>query len=433
MKNNHLQFRLEELLKKKGIGPQGSKSLNKDELEELKVLFHHDDVSKVTKAAMLTALLTLEPTEEEKEFLSYLHLSENNLPEHLLPFIEKGEISSFQKIINKVIRRNDLSEEESTRAMDHFFDSGIPEFQKAAFLEAERLKRESFVENKSFFSYLWKKSRRLEFQGKVLIDIADSYDGSNRTRNYSLFTAALLASAGFPVIVHGIDEVAPKFGHSSHQILKEAGKDPLLSMEKAMNCLSEKEISWCYLDQQVFFPELYQLKSMRKEMVKRPFLATFEKLLQPIRSVNGNYIVTGYTHAHYKDELVKQLKEQNMCASTMVLRGMEGSTHISMNKSVTCMIYDGNKIKETAPNPADFGFPMYEEKQDKSVTAKDSYQEGLIALEGSSNYAAANILYLAIVIISNFRLMDTPSAIQLLETNLKNGKAKRHWENFINC
>ncbi|MBX9850248.1 MAG: hypothetical protein K2X86_00645 [Cytophagaceae bacterium] len=424
------QERLAELLKKKGIGPQGSKSLKTEELEEIAGLFKNPEVSLTTKATMLTALLILPPTDEEKSWLEKLKASPDKfLPQELTGYIKETS-NPFLSLIKKIIGKNDLTKEECESGMSFLFSKDIPEYLKGSFLEAERLKRESFIENNSFLNYLYSQVPHREINMPVLIDIADSYDGSNRSKNFSLFTAALLGSIGFPTIVHGIDEVAPKEGYTSHKILKYAGIDPLISLDQAIKNLENSSVSWTYLDQKIFFPDLYEMKRMRKEMVKRPFLATFEKLLQPIRAKNGNHIVTGYTHPHYKEELVKQLKEQKQCAQAIILKGMEGSTHMSLSKSTTCVLYNGQEISDSLINPVSFGISEMEEKIDKSVSEKESYEEGIAALRGEKNYARQNIIYLALVILNKFNLMDSEKALTTLSHSLDSGKALSHWEKF---
>jgi anthranilate phosphoribosyltransferase len=422
------QKKLEEILKKKGIGPLGSKSLHTEELHELTDLFNDENISMVTKATMLTALLTLEANEDEAAWIQKVKQDPAHmLPEPLLGFITSTN-DPFLNIIKKIISHQDLNEDECEKAMAFFFNPQTAPYLKGPFLEAERLKRETFIENKIFFESLWRKSKRQKIHIPVLIDICDSYDGSNRTRSYSLFTASLLAAAGFPCLVHGIDKVAPKQGITSHQILLKAGKNPLSQLKKVARDLTDPDIGWGYIDQSLFFHELYALKQVRKEMVKRPFLATFEKLLQPIQAEGGNLVVTGYTHPHYREELVNQLKEQGECSQALILKGMEGSTHISCSRDTVCVHYDGKDVKDGSVNPSLFGLASMEEKQDKSITAGVSFEEGLAALKGEHNYARENILYLASLIVSKFNLVPAGKIPALLSQTIDSGKAMQHWE-----
>lgn len=424
-----IQKQLEEFLKKKGIGPEGSKSLKENELSKINSLLNNNEASLTTKATLLTALLTLAPTDAEQQWLNNIaQTPEAYLPKDLTPFFNQIEPHPFWKIIRKLISNTELSVNEAEEGMQLLFDTNVPEYLKASFLEGARLKRETFSENSVFFSQLYNRAQRIQTNLPVIIDIADNYDGSNRTRNYSIFVAATLASLNIPCLVHGLDKVAPKEGHTAHQILIAGGKNPYISLQQAEQQLSNKNIQWAYVDQKVYFPELYALKNMRKEMVKRPFLATFEKLLQPVRAISGNYIVTGFTHPHYRTEVVNQLKAQGFTPKALVLKGMEGSTHLSMTKPTIAVLYNGFEILDTPVEPKDFALPPIEEFPDKTVNASLSLQEGIAALKGEVNMAREKILYLSLVIISKFELMDMAEAKSRIMENLDSGKILTIWE-----
>ena len=101
---------------------------------------------------------------------------------------------------------------------------------KAAFLQAERVKRESFEENFVFLHSLWSRGQRLEVDLPALVDLCDSYDGTNRSYHLTPFVAALLGASGVPTVLHGIESLGPKYGITTAQILHLAGKSTTLSL-----------------------------------------------------------------------------------------------------------------------------------------------------------------------------------------------------------
>jgi anthranilate phosphoribosyltransferase len=422
------QKRLSDLLKKKGIGPEASKSLHAEELEELKTLLIDPAVSLTTKATFITALLTLKPTEIEEAFIEELKSKpEKYLTPELSEFVTGNTSSDYLKIILKAISNQHLSEIEAKLGMDYFFSEKVPNYLKGAFLEAERLKRETFLENRIFFESLWNNIEHTIIDEPVLIDISDSYDGCNRTRHFSVFVASLIASVGYKVYLHGIEKVAPKEAITTHQILRAAGKNPLKSKGEVVSDLLNPSIAWGYIDQKIYFESLYNLRQMRKEMVKRPFLATFEKLLQPITVTNGNYIVTGYTHTHYRSELINQLVHQQNCSKALVLKGVEGSTQISMSRETVNILFDGTTISDSTISPQDFGLQSFPASRDNSVTAEICLKEGLEALENKEGFAKENIVYTAAVILSKFEMEPVDKLVEKLRSAIASGKALSHW------
>jgi anthranilate phosphoribosyltransferase len=191
-----------------------------------------------------------------------------------------------------------------------------------------------------------------------------------------------------------------------------------------------EKIGWSYVDQSIFFPELYALKKMRKEMVKRPFLATFEKLLQPIRAKNGNLIVTGYTHSHYKDEVILQLKNQGACAEALVIKGLEGNPQLPLGRSTTVMHYNGKDIFEYQSSPEEATIPLTSDFLDKSVSANRVLEEGIAALKGATNEARNRIVYMSYLLASKFRLDNPEDFVKKIKSALDSGAALEKWNQF---
>ena len=61
------------------------------------------------------------------------------------------------------------------------------------------------------------------------------------------------------------------------------------------------------------------------------------------------------------------------------------------------------------------------------MTGKNSYTEGIAALNAEKNMAREKIIYLALVIIHKFNLMPIAEAKKLLIDNLDSGKVLHHW------
>ena len=422
--------RLEELLKKKGIGPQGSKSLTQEEVNELRGIFIDSDFSLVTKATMLTALLVLDPNEFEKLLLDEIKNKPGEyLPSELVVYLSEHAEEDFMNSLLQVIHRKDLSYSAAAACMQAILRNQVDDYLKASFLEAERLKRETFEENKAFFDVLAEHAGYKEVSIPLLIDICDAYDGNNRTMNFTPFIACTLASMGYPSVVHGVDKVAPKQGYTPHKMLKLAGKKVALTLDEVAAQIEDVNIGWGYVDQEVYFPALARLKPMRKEMVKRPFLATFEKLLQPIRAKQGNHIVTGYTHKHYRDEVPNQLVEQGRIQQALVMKGVEGSTALSMSRASDGILYNGKEITELSGDPQNYGVDYLETYRNYDVAVNDVLTEGLSALAGKENYASANIKYTVCLILDAFGLLKPNDAIEAVERVLNEGIALDHWNN----
>ena len=430
------QNKLIQLLKKKGVGPTMQKQLTKDELAELSDLFTQPDINITTKATMLTAILTLEKNPDERAWLEQLKLNPSDkLPIELLPLLNPTDNSHpLLPAIHKAIQHNDLTKSECLTHFESVFNETVPTYLKASFLEAERLKRESPTENQTCFDIMWSHSQHHTTSCPILIDFANAYDGMNRNLYLTPFIACLLASIGFPCILHGIDEVSPKKGQNPYKLLKLANKNPLLPPEEVISQLENPDIGWGYLDQSYSSPTIHSLKECRTLMVKRPILATLEKILQPIRSTQTTLIITSYTHPPYKQKMTDLFNHTYSSKKTvtkeLLVRGMEGSIQCDIDRRTPYVFMDEEKPPTTDfISPKDIGINEYPRTQPNyDYTEKDSLEAGINALKNTSGYARDLILYNAFIIITLSGLCSKEDAITKLNTSLRDGIALNHWE-----
>lgn len=421
------QEQLAQILKKKGIGPESSKSLLIEDINQLRALFLTDDTSLTTKATVLTALLTLAPTPVEADFIQEIRTNPAALlPKELLPFIV-GDTTDFQATINRVIKHQHLSFEEAETGAHHLFDK-THEHLKGAFLEAERLKRETYEENSAFFHVLKSHVSPQKAQLNTLIDLGDSYDGCNRTPSLNLFLACLLAAAGYPTLIHSVDEVAPKEGVTHHQILQAAGKNPLKPITEVIADLESDTIGWAHLDQRIYHPQLYGLKKVRKEMVKRPFLATFEKMLQPIVAEH-NYFVSQYTHKHYKLEVAKLLQDFCTFDKALHVKGIEGTCMINPKIPAECVLI-GKEMEEITIYGADQGFHDSLGRYD-NITPELCLSIGLEILNDHDLPEKNFLLFQGATLLHYLLEIPFESAKSHLTATLSSKKALQHWNNSL--
>ncbi len=423
------QEKLVEILRHKGIGPEGSKSLGQENLLILNDLLKSTEVSKTTISTLLTALLTLEPNPLEALFIEDLKKNYTQIiPSELFFFFEKDR-NEFQELIIQTINKKNLDEAECQKAMEFCFDSETPTYLIAAFLEAQRLKRESFTENSSFYKFFLATRNSVQIDLASVVDLCDSYDGVKRNPNFSVFTACVLAALGINVCLHGLESVAPKHGLTTYQLLKAAGKSIPETLEESTTKILDNNIGWTFVHLKAFFPELYRISEMRTEMVKRPFLATFEKLLSPIQATGKNFLVSPYTHKHYKDEVVNLLKEFSPVNGFIHLKGLEATSQPNpVRKSEITVCMNGNP-EEQFISPEDFGLSPLK-KNPEFLEVADLIKEGLKTLKGEQNEASTLIKYQACMVLTSFFGYSNTDSIEKVNTAISSGEALKRWEGF---
>lgn len=429
------QTKLVELLKQKGTGKTMSKALSVAQCNDFTSYLADSSCTIATKATLLIAFFMLENTPEEQAWFD--DLSNNYLTRvpHDCHFLFDTQCSTavpcLQQAIYQLITHKDLSEPLLNTCLDACFNKNTPMVLIVPFLEGLRLKEETLLENTVFLQNLYRRSTHTRIDTPCLIDIATAYDGFNRHPNILLALPPLLASIGFPTIIHGCEDVSPKFGITSYKVLLEAKKNPLKSLIDIKSGLENPHCGWGYCDQSLSFSELHALRECRKAMVKRPVLATVEKFLQPFLSSQQNFLVTGYTHPAYRDKTKDLLSKLDHCDDFMFIRGVEGSPCAPLDRRCPVITSKSSQTHDFS-DPTLFDIEKSDQfAPDLSLTSTDSLITITRALTHSKCTEAQWLIYNALLILTSLNLVsDAESTKQNLIEAIDSKKALQHWNAY---
>jgi len=211
---------------------------------------------------------------------------------------------------------------------------------------------------------------------------------------------------------------------TTHKLLEAGGLDPLRFPDEVISDLQNPKKRWGYLDQTHTFPELHELAQLRTDMVKRPILATIEKLLCPIQCTQRHLLVTGYTHPPYKEK-TKILLEHSSVTDFLIIRGTEGATQLPGDKRAP---YTTGK-KEGFLKSTDYKIELQDKiYPDSNITVEQTLQLGMKALQGEENEVFQVILYNAVALLDSFKLETPQKSLETCSSLLKSGKAFSYWQ-----
>lgn len=408
------------LLKHKGIGPEGSKSLTPAQLERLTPLLNDESISITTRATMLTAMIMLDPTDTEEEWIMSHQPFDEFLPKDLTHLFTH-ELSELSALNLEIIQHQDLNAEDATLGATLLLNPAVEAKEKAVFLEGQRLKRETFEENLSFFKVFAANSSSIALDLPEVILFGDSFDGCQRINPYTIFSCAVLASLDVPSYMTGVDSMAPKNGLTAHQILKESNKTLPESLEEAKREIEAR--GWTYVDLSIFFPAFYALKTLREEMVKRPMLATFEKMLTPLKG-KQTHLVTAYTHKAYRSQVVQLNQAFSNVDSMINIKGMEATSRPHLERSSDLVKLQKDELVDTSFDPVSVPYESEKEETDLQKTIVN----GETALSGKQNLAFAAITNQCVLVLTELLQWERSQAIQKVQHALESGAALVKWK-----
>ncbi|MGH8475346.1 MAG: anthranilate phosphoribosyltransferase [Methylococcales bacterium] len=338
----------------------------------------------------------------------------------------------------------DISLEEARAGMQFILDGKIDPVQAGIFLIALRMKRETDDENRGILEAIRAATTTVTAPVDEVVDIADPYDGFNRTLPASPFLPVMLAACGVAAVSHGVERMGPKYGVTHRQVLRAAGAPVELSPAQAAACLGDPAVGWAYVDQRAFCPKLHDLAPLRTLIVKRPAITTVELLTGPIRGRKKTHLVTGYVHKPYP-RIYALLARHSGFDSALIVRGVEGGVIPSLRQTAKVFYYHERGDEQSVEfMPAHLGIDQpvrapqipgaalsegsegddVVAKFDPAIVAKAAAEAGLEALAGKPGPTRDSLVYAAALCLWHLKRHDSlKGAAEAVRQVLDSGKA----------
>jgi anthranilate phosphoribosyltransferase len=318
-----------------------------------------------------------------------------------------------------------ISQEEARLGMRAILQGHIEPIQIGIFLIALRMKRETDDENCGILSGIQDLTQSVVADVPEVIDLADPYDGYNRTLPPTPFLPAVLAACGVAAVCHGMETVSPKFGVTHKQILRTLGIPVELPIAEAAKRLAQPELGWAYVDQSQFCPPLHDLTELRTKMVKRSAITTVEVLTAPLRGREKTHLVTGYVHKPYP-RIYALLARHAGFDSALIVRGIEGGVIPSLRQAGKFFYYHDRGAEESIDiDPVDLGIqqelravPVPETLNaegeeiplDTAIMAHLAAEHGVAALKGQKGATYDALVYSGAVCLWHLRRHESLNA-----------------------
>ncbi len=356
--------------------------------------------------------------------------------------------SYLQRIATGPELSKDISLDEARHGMRLILDGKADPVQAGIFLIALRMKRESDDETRGMLEAIREATLRIEADVDDVLDMADPYDGYNRTLPASPFLPAVLAACGVPAFSHGVRSVGPKFGATHHQVLHAAGVAVDDTPQRVAARLEDPAIGWGYIDQSGFCPKLYALAELRRLMVKRPAITTTEVLAGAIKG-KATHLVTGFVHKPYP-RIYALLARHAGYESALLVRGTEGGIIPSLRQTGKIWHYheqgDEQEVdfkpealginQELRAVPLPEHLPGYRKKTDgvassvdAGAIAAEAARAGIEALGGKPGATFDSLVYGATLCLWHLnRHPSLAKAADAVREALESGKALKHFK-----
>jgi anthranilate phosphoribosyltransferase len=328
------------------------------------------------------------------------------------------------KMIEKLLKREDLSKEESALALLDMLAGANPH-QIAAFLLLIRAKGESVEELHGIVEVMRSRMVRVQAATAVLDIVGTGGDGAH-TLNISTASAILAASCGVKIAKHGNRSVSSSAG--SADVLEALGIALHQSPEQIGRSIEEIGIGFMFAPD--FHPAFKQLKEIRKGLGTRTLFNMIGPLLNP---AGAQHFMLGVCSRDFVEITASLLSRLNV-GKSLVFHGCGLDELSCMGPSYVIEVL-GEEKRELVIDPLHFGLKRCSLEDLRGQSAQYNAQKLLKTFAGEEGAFADTIALNAGFAAYLYGVTKTPEeGVELARAHLKEKKALHlleQWRNYV--
>ena len=326
----------------------------------------------------------------------------------------------LKSVLEKMIKRQPLTERESTYIMDSMMEGTISDVQTGSLLTALAAKGVTETELIAFAQSM--RAHSLCVEGAAdLFDIIGTGGDRAKTFNISTTAAIVVAAGGVRVAKHGNRAKNSRSG--SADMLEALGVNIFLSPESCLEML--KQIGICYFYTRYYYYMMKRIDKVREQLG----IATVFDVLRPLTNpARASYEILGVNTPELVEPMARVLARLGV-RHGMVVYGRDGSDEISAaGKTLICEFQDFSfRTYEICPEQFSLGACSSSElrggsPKENAVIArrvlrgeKGACRTAVLLNAGAGLYVGGNVPTLAAGVKKAARLIDSGLAMEKLD------------------
>ena len=329
----------------------------------------------------------------------------------------KTEFMQIRDSIDKLVKNQNLSLDESLDVMTQIMDGTATGAQIAAFLTALRMKGETVEEITGCALAMRRRSVKVTVKDEMVVDTCGTGGDARDTFNISTAAAIVAAGAGLKVAKHGNRASSSRCG--SADVLKLLGVNIEADVRTVEKCIDKANIGF------LFAPLLHQAMkhavAPRKEIGIRTVFNILGPLVNPARATHR---ILGVYSEHLTvvlSEVLKNLGDWH----AFVVHGLDGLDEITTtNKTKICEL-SGETIKSYYLDPRTLGIKRATLADLTVASPEESAQAIREILDGAPGPKRDIVLLnAAAAIIAGGMAEDFPEGLKIATQSIDTGRAK---------
>ena len=252
------------------------------------------------------------------------------------------------ELIQKMIDRVDLTEQEARGAMEEIMAGQATDAQIAGFLTALRMKGETAPELIGFARVMREKAEPL-WDGEALPVLDTAGTGGDRSGTFNISTAAafVAAGAGVRVAKHGNRSACSRCG--SADVMEALGIDIQMPVDRLRRAI--KNVGIGFLFAQRFHTSMKHVMPVRTQLKVRTVFNILGPLANP---ASACFQVVGVSSPEIMELMAAALHGLGV-EHAFVVHGANGIDEVSISSRTYVVEVRGGEIRQFVMTPEDFG------------------------------------------------------------------------------
>jgi len=251
-------------------------------------------------------------------------------------------------LIQKMIDRVDLTQQEARSAMEEIMTGTATDAQIGAFLTALRMKGETAQELIGFARVMREKAEPL-WDGEIVPVLDTCGTGGDRSGTFNISTAAafVAAAAGVRVAKHGNRSASSRCG--SADVMEALGVDIQMPVERLRRAITDAGIGFLFA--QRFHTSMKHVMPARTQLKVRTVFNILGPLASPAAAC---FHVVGVSSPDTMELMAYALQGLRL-THAFVVHGANGLDEVSISSRTYVVEIRGDEIRQFMMTPEDFG------------------------------------------------------------------------------
>ncbi len=314
-----------------GIGKHGSKALTPELLAECRTALTDPATHPLQRGAFLGALIAKGPTPDEYMLEETIGKGAFSHPTFFVNKVCPDLPLGMLPVATKLVRGHHLQVSEAEQLGDYLFGNGPCETFRGLAVGILRVHHETNDEYQGLMRAI-ERTFSPAFKTKPttklpLVQLAEPFDGVENSYLITPLFAKFFLERGYgPISMVGLSG-GPKFTLNALDLFMHLNCGFLLGNQEIGT--PPENYGWV-LNQIALMPTLARWTDRRRIVLKRPFLATLEKVLNPCRA---RILVTSVFHITYQMKMAELAMMAGFEGVLVLKRGLEGSLSPSTSRA----------------------------------------------------------------------------------------------------